>query len=241
MSIKAASVSGKKKGILDYINKMKWIYVGGYPENTDVDVVVLSSLAAAQREIRNFPYFLAELFSKDIEVALARENITSFKDRNTFLIKILDLSQNISEKIRFGLERRVKSGNHPGFPAPYGYTYKNNRLIVEKKEFWHVKKIFSLYINGKSLSEIADILNKGKVPTKKGKNWKKQTIAKILSNPIYCGYLRWSNILVKGSHKAIISEKEYEEALSRLKGLSYTPIVNDAFDFQSRYLKDNVP
>jgi len=234
VTIAAAALKENNK-IIRYIKNRGWKYIGEYSENLKVDVVVLSSLASAQKELKNFPSFLAELFSKNIEVALIKEGIDSLSDRSTFLLKILEFSQVITrnEKIKRGLERRVRKGKHPGFPAPYGYTYSSGRLVIERREFWHVKKIFSLYREGKSLSEIAEILNSKNIPTKRGRKWKKQTIAKILSNPIYCGYLKWNNLLVKGSHRSIISEKEYEEALSRLKGTSYRPVVNDAYGFQS--------
>lgn len=230
-----ACVLESNNDVLRYIEKKGWNFSGTYPKEKNCGVVVVPSLRYALDDMESFPNFLTELFEKNIEIAIAEEDLVSLRERNLFLIKVLEYSsrKGRGEEIKKGLERRVKKGKYPGFPPPYGYKFKNGKLIVERKEFWHVKKIFSLYRSGKSLSEVARALNMREIPTKKGKKWKKQTVAKILSNPIYCGYLKWNNLLVKSTHKPIITEEEYEEALSKLKGPSYRPQVNDGFNFQS--------
>jgi len=230
--MKLACAYRENKEVRDYIKSKGWKFNGVYREGKKCEIVVFPSLSQAMK--MNFTSFLKETFSRDIEVALAREDLTSLAGRNSFLLTALELSHSKrGRKIKNGLSKRVKKGLYAGFPAPYGYKFKDGCLVIDMKEYWHVKRIFSLYRRGKKLTQIAEYLNSRKVPTKKGKLWKKQTVAKILKNPLYCGYLKWDGLIIKGNHKPIVSEKEYEEVLSLLKGSSYRPLVNDGFGFQS--------
>lgn len=71
---------------------------------------------------------------------------------------------------------------------PYGYTIRNGRTIVEHDEADVIREIFSMYIAGSSLKEIADLLTNRKVPyTEKSDVWDKARIARIIDNAKYVG------------------------------------------------------
>ena len=47
---------------------------------------------------------------------------------------------------------------------PYGYTVRNGKTIIEPNEARCIRKIFSDYINGASLKDIADDLTESQIP-----------------------------------------------------------------------------
>jgi site-specific DNA recombinase len=102
------------------------------------------------------------------------------------------------------MEQKAKTnGGVLGFNIPYGYDYIDGQLIINKEESRVVRNIYSWYIKGKSMGKIAKMLNKAKIPTKKGGVWAKKTISKMLKNPVYCGYLHWEKYLNKSEHDSI--------------------------------------
>jgi len=71
---------------------------------------------------------------------------------------------------------------------PYGYTVRDGHTIVEHDEADVIREIFSLYIAGSSLKEIADMLTNRRVPyTEKTDTWDKARVARIIDNAKYAG------------------------------------------------------
>ena len=68
----------------------------------------------------------------------------------------------------------------------FGYGYKNGKLIVVESEAEIVKSIFTDYINGKILKEIADELTIKDIDFFNGKScWNKNMVFRIIENKKY--------------------------------------------------------
>lgn len=106
--------------------------------------------------------------------------------------------------IKDGMKKCVKNRGHAGFNIPFGFDYKGGILRINQNESKIVKNIYSWYLSGKSIGEISRMLNSAHIPTKRGGLWAKKTISTILKNPIYCGYHKWMDIVVKANHEKII-------------------------------------
>lgn len=127
-------------------------------------------------------------------------------------------SEQIGERVYDGMAQKARTnGGALGFNIPYGYNYVNNELIINKNESTVVKKIFDLYLDGKSMYGIAEYLNDTKIPTKKKKIWRSQTISKILKNPLYCGTFHWDEYKHEKVHPAIINEKIFNKCKNKIK------------------------
>ena len=121
-------------------------------------------------------------------------------------------SEQIGERVYIGMEQKAKTnGGMLGFNIPYGYNYIEGKLKINPNEIDVVKDIYSWYKDGKSMGEIAKMLNSIKIPTKKGGFWAKKTISSILKNPTYCGYLHWEDYVNKSEHNPIIDESDFDE------------------------------
>lgn len=88
---------------------------------------------------------------------------------------------------------------------PFGYTVKNGRTIIDPKEAEYIRRIFSAYISGLSMQEIADQLTADRVPfAVKTCDWCKARVARIIDNVRYT---------CSGEYDQIIEEQTYALAL----------------------------
>ena len=113
--------------------------------------------------------------------------------------------KDISNKLRSSLYTKKRNGQFVGAYAPFGYIKDINdkhKLLINKEEAFIVKKIFSLFINGKSINSICELLTKEHIKTpsiSKNMNlgvknnhygvWSARTVSDILKNPTYIGNL----------------------------------------------------
>ena len=73
-----------------------------------------------------------------------------------------------------------------------------------------MRAIYNMYRKGNSMEFIAESLNDAMFPAKKGGKWNKQSISKILHNPLYAGFVEWKGITRVGDHCAIIDRETFE-------------------------------
>lgn len=90
------------------------------------------------------------------------------------------------------------------YASPYGYDYVEGALQIKPDEARVVTLIFRRYLEGKGIAKICQELNRDGYRTKTGRAWASQTIANILSNPVYCGLLRTNGGVKRGHHEPLI-------------------------------------
>lgn len=104
----------------------------------------------------------------------------------------------ISKKIRANKNAMKESGKFVEHYAPYGYKKQEDdkhKVIIDEEVADNIRKIYDMYIEGKTSSQIAEYLNTKKIknPSRymKIKNasrkWRAVQICDILSNPFYIG------------------------------------------------------
>ena len=79
---------------------------------------------------------------------------------------------------------------------PFGYCMKNGEITTEPKEVYAVATIFSEYLNGKSLSEIAKQMESEKIQySEDATHWNKNMIKRIIENEKYLGTEKYPKII----------------------------------------------
>lgn len=128
----------------------------------------------------------------------------------------------INERTRGGRIKTASDGAYAGGEPAYGYTAVDGKLVIDAHKASIVKKVFKLYPEGMSMGEIAEKLNRIKIPTKTGKGkWTKQHISYILGNQTYLGVYRYdgkiekNGIKNKGQVPAIISKQLWNKVQKR--------------------------
>lgn len=181
------------------------------------DALLVIKMDRIHRNSKNFMMMMEELKKHGKEFVSMTESLDTSTAMGRFVMDIIQRiaqleSEQIGERVYIGMEQKAKTnGGILGFNIPYGYDYIDGKLVPNKEEAEIVKKIYSWYLEGKSLSEIVKMLNNSKIPTKKQGFWAKKTVSTMLKNPVYCGYLRWEDYINKSDHEKIIDESTFNK------------------------------
>jgi site-specific DNA recombinase len=133
----------------------------------------------------------------------------------------------INERTKGGRFKTASDREYAGGEPPYGYLAVDGNLVLDVHRASVVKKVFKLYSEGMSMGEIAEKLNRTKIPTKtdKGK-WAKQNISYILGNQTYLGIYCYdgknekNGIKNNGQVPAIISKQLWNKVQKRKKTMA---------------------
>lgn len=113
--------------------------------------------------------------------------------------------ENIKERTQMGMLERIKEGYWMGGGRiPFGYDYdKAKGILVPNKDAVTVRKIYELYIEGKSAQTIADML---------GLKYDR-LVMQILSRKSNLGIITYKGKEYPGKHEAIIDRETFEKAM----------------------------
>ncbi|MEO0853110.1 MAG: recombinase family protein [Cyanobacteria bacterium J06648_11] len=90
-------------------------------------------------------------------------------------------SQVIWERLEQGRRRKAAQGGYAGYGSPaFGQKSVNGELVEDPKEQEVIELIRRHHKSGKSLQQIADWLNSRGYSTKRGQQWKRISIKRVL-------------------------------------------------------------
>ncbi len=176
------------------------------------DIVLVMKMDRIHRNSVNFTEMMDHLRKNGKDFYSMMEKFDTTTAMGRFVMDIMQRmaqleSEQIGERVKFAMEEKAKSGDGPmGSGEPYGYRYANGTLVPIEAEAVVVERIFDLYSSGHTMENIAITLTNSNIPSKTGVGWSRQSICKILHNPLYAGYLRWDGIVRKSRTPAIIPE-----------------------------------
>ncbi len=190
-------------GILDSrpaLNEMMIDVTRGF-----INMVIVKDISRLTRD-KNKTGWYTEIFFPDNDIRFI--SVTEFIDSgdryeidDTIMLRgianqyyITDISKKIRANKRAMKEKEQFVENY----APYGYKKEKNdkhKIIIDEKVADNIRKIYDMYIEGRTGTQIAEYLNSKKIknPSRymKMKNhtrkWKAEQINAILSNPFYIG------------------------------------------------------
>jgi site-specific DNA recombinase len=192
-------------------------------ERDSWDVLVVLKMDRIHRNSQNFTTMMEELSKWGKEFNSMQESFDTTTAMGRFVMDIIQRiaqleSEQIGERVKMGMIEKAEIGDgYLGFSEPYGYTYHDGELIVDEKEASVVREIFSMYLTGWTLQKIADHLNGNGVPSKRLKQWSKQSVGRILKNPLYCGHVRWDGIIRQGRHRALVNPEDFNRTQLRMR------------------------
>lgn len=97
-------------------------------------------------------------------------------------------SETISGNVRWGIKKRMESGDFVISNPPYGYTLVDKKMVVNEAEAIIVRRVFALFLQGMGKQSIANLLNEEGVPRRNGYTvWHMTAIHYILTNEKYMG------------------------------------------------------
>ena len=91
------------------------------------------------------------------------------------------LKNEIWKRLDRGRKTKAANGGYAGYGSPaFGQQSINGQLVVNEKEQEIIELIRRHHKSGKSLQQIADWLNQNNYTTKRGHQWKRISIKRVL-------------------------------------------------------------
>ncbi|MBQ2615841.1 MAG: recombinase family protein [Synergistaceae bacterium] len=163
--------------------------------NGEIDLILTKSISRFARNTVDTLQAIRELKEKGVEVRFENDHINTMDPRCELTLTIMsslaqEESRSISENVRWGKQRSMQSGR-------VSMSYKNflgyrrgpdGKPEIDEEEAKIVRQIYDLFLEGKTLNYIANLLTSNGVKTPGGKNkWSVETVKRILSNEKYKG------------------------------------------------------
>lgn len=203
------------------------------------DILVVSELSRLSREAdyANVIFIINNILQNGLDVVFLDEESKVYKaGKSLDIIDIITLAigAKTAADERMKIATRMKTGKttkiqiepymYTGGTAPYGYKIIDNplyhgqidnipakRLITEDEyQMSNVRLVFQMVLNGTTLRDIAEHLNKSGTLTKQNKPFCETSISKMIKNPIYNGRRRFKGLPLV--IKKIISDEDWNKA-----------------------------
>ena len=214
-----------------------------------IDRILVKSISRFARNTLDCIQTVRELKQLGVTVKFEKEEIDTGNMGSEMLLSILgaaaqEESLSISQNLKWSYRRRMRSGDFITCSAPIGYALKNGELIPDPREVPIVEYIFSSYLAGKGIIEIASELTAMKIQKngEEAKRWAPTSILYILKNEKYIGDSlvqkrfttgelplqrkqnngQLTKYYIKDSHPAIISLEVFEAVQKLLRQRSFT-------------------
>ncbi len=191
----------------------------------EVDCVVVYTLDRLSRETKD-SIEVTSFFRRHRVNFVA---VTQIFDNNTPMGKFVQTvlsgaaqleREMIVERVKNKIATSKEQGLWMGGTLPLGYDVKDKELIINEKEAKVVMHIFERYLELRSIAELARELNSQGYRTKSD-IFKKATVRRIVTNPIYMGKIRHYEKQYEGKHEAIIEEEKWKKAQELIKDQPY--------------------
>ena len=248
-------VTGTKADIRDGLQALLYACRTG-----SIDYVLTKSISRFSRNTSDCLALVRELLSYNIPIFFEKENIDTGSMESELILSILSSmaqneSESISKNIKWSVQKRMEVGTFASGYMPYGYTRaEDGSMAIHPEEADVVRLIFASVLNGMGTYKIAQMLDRKKVPTRKGGKWSGSTIKGILLNERYYGAARFQKTYTDDSfkrhhnhgevvsyfaedhHEAIISKDMFDRAQMMLrKHIDEHGIITDTGKYHNKY------
>ena len=234
-------------------------------KNKKINCIIVKDLSRFARNHIEADMYFENIFPVlNIRFISVIENIDSFENPDSMdnlIVPFKNLlndayAKDISKKVKSALTAKRLNGEFIGTSATYGYI-KNpkdkHKLIIDEEASKNVVQIFNGIIEGKTVSEIANELNKNNILTpaaykrknepesnniETDKRWNTKMINKMLKDRIYVGDLIQGKKKVENyrSHKLITTKKDEWIIIQN----NHEPIISkDKFDKVQEIIEKN--
>ena len=162
-------------------------------KNGKINKIIVYKLDRLTRSIQDLEVICSMLEEYNCELESVAEEINTGNANGKFFIRMLTILAQLeiertSERTKFGLVGAIKKGHIPS-RAPLGYKREDKKLVINHIEEEVVKRIFNMYLEGKSVCSICQTFNEENVLNR---HWATTTVDKLLSNQIYIGNMEYN-------------------------------------------------
>ena len=178
--------------------------------------------------------YKAKLKKNGVRVLSARENISD--DASGILMEsVLEgmaeyFSAELSQKVKRGMSITAQKGLFTGSIPPLGYKVVDKKLVIDDDTAPVVKRIFEMYLGGKTMVDIIRYLTESGIKTHRGNTYHKDTIRRISSNDKYLGIYKYADVVIPDGIPQIIDNTTFEQTQQLLEKNRKAPARTKAVD-----------
>ena len=191
-----------------------------------VTTLVVSDLSRLARNVTDQALIVMQLSGVGVKLVSVDEPLTDDSATGQFLRNMLGsvnqlFSDALAERTRERMKAQVKQGRFL-WSAPLGYVNKDRQLLRDPDRAPLVAEAFALVASGRypTTDAVLKVITAMGLTTRKGKKVTKQTFARMLSNPVYAGWVVSGDVRVRGQHEAIITDELFDAVQERINSKS---------------------
>ncbi|MFZ5438471.1 MAG: recombinase family protein [Myxococcota bacterium] len=209
-----------------------------------VDVVVVYKVDRLSRSLLDFAKVMERFSKSGASFVSVTQNFSTADAMGRLTLNMLmsfaEFERSmISERTRDKIAASRRRGQWTGGPVPFGYEVKAKKLGISETEAPIVREAFALFLKYRQAAIVARLLNDRSMlprgatnnPAKQGLRWTKDSISRLLRNPLYAGQMMYGKELHPGQHPRLIDEATHHQVMLSLAGkrreLRYTGVNHD--------------
>jgi len=193
----------------------------------NVSLLLVADLSRLARNVRDQGDIIATLGHlgislESIDEPMAEDSAASRLHRNIIGTMNEFYSDSLGERTRYRMRAAVTAGRFP-WPSPVGYLNQSKRLCVDPQRAPLIRQAFELIASGRFSTgdAVLKLITSMGLVTKKGRPLTKQSFARMLSNPVYVGWIVTRGERIRGSHVPLVSDELFHAVQDRLNGKSH--------------------
>lgn len=202
--------------------------------------IVVYQLDRFSRNRYDSAIYKSKLKKNGVRVLSVRENISD--DASGIMVEgLLEsmaeyFSVELGQKVSRNMRLNAQKGYFNGGPLPLGFKLISERvgnkdkkkIAIDEETSPIIKEIFEMRANDRSILEIVDYLNSKGYKTQQGKEFKKNSLDKILKNKRYIGTNIYGDEEFPNSIPAIIDKDVFNKVQAIIEKHKYAPATTKA-------------
>ena len=159
-----------------------------------IDRVLVKSASRFARNTADALASVREMKSLGVTVVFEKEGFDTETANGEMILSMIcavaqEESLSISKNLKWSIRKRMQNGTYTNSSVPFGYSLENHLLVINNQQAMIVADIFKRYLEGESISKIAQYLN-NTYPKETGV-WQYSSVQLILQNETYKGDTRY--------------------------------------------------